>query len=221
MAPAPRAKQNRVLQPRSANDSNRPSMSAFLKCAPWAGNEANTTRAAGDAADDGVPPAAGEGAADSLQLVPIYNTMHPCDYGYVSNMKDLRKANEQELLARQSAEPTDVDQLWTTTVGPHQRALSAELKVFHPPPVKPTKLERLEQLAEIEELVANGRWTMAGDNGRRARRAAPPQAREASRRKLCRRQHDAGRVERCCACGLCRAQRRAEAPKKALGRRQG
>ena len=77
-------------------------------------------------------------------------------------MKDLRKANEQALLARQSAEPTDVDQLWTTTVGPHQRALSAELKVFHPPPVKPTKLERLEQLAEIEEL-ANGRWTMAGE----------------------------------------------------------
>ena len=66
--------------------------------------------------------------------------------------------------------------------------------------MKPTKLERLEQLAEIEE-IANGRWTMAGDNGRRARRAAPPQAREASRRKLCRRQHDAGKVERCCACG--------------------
>ena len=35
-SPAPRTKQSRVLQPRSATESNRPSMSAFLKCAPWA-----------------------------------------------------------------------------------------------------------------------------------------------------------------------------------------
>ena len=164
MAPAPCTK--RVLQPMSANDSNRTSMSAFLKCAPWAGNEADPA----DAADDGEPPAAGDGAVDSVQPVPIYNIMHPCDYGYDSNMEDLRKANEQALLARQRAESTDADQLWTTTVvarsgtmGPHQRPLSAELKVYRRPPVKPTKLERLEQLAEIEELVANGRWTMAGE----------------------------------------------------------